>query len=366
MRKTIFIAGGHLTPALAVIEEIQRRNIPWDIVFVGRKLALEGEKAPSVEYQEIHRMGIPFLPLTTGRLTRTLTPLSFWSWFKIPVGFVQAFYYVLFKRPALIVSFGGYVALPVAVAAACLGIPVVTHEQTAVMGLANRIIGHFSRKIFLSFPKKSSTKHILTGLPIRSALFHPPQRPSFSVSPVLPLLYITGGSTGAVSLNERVFPIMGRLVSEWVVIHQTGQRSLPSAASVRDNLPADRKGRYLVAPYFSVSDVAWIYHHAAMVISRAGANTVGELAALGKVAMLIPLPWSGGNEQMNNAKFLEVAGSAMVISQNQATPERVLQRSALAMKRKPQMLAAAQKLKRRMVRNGAKRMVDELILLTGA
>ncbi len=340
-KHTIFITGGHVTPAIAVIEEIRKRKFPWQIIFVGRKNALEGEKSVSAEYDVITGMGISFLPLVAGRISRVLTPFSFLSLLKIPFGFLQASWYVLSHRPKLIISFGGYVAVPVAMAAAFFSIPVVTHEQTLRLGLANRIIGLFAKKVFYSF---------VTGLPMRQELFHPPAKPTFVVANNKPILYITGGSTGAVSLNERLAPLMKDLLDTWCIIHQLGQQSHREALG----------DTYITAPYFSTSDVAWIYKHATLIISRAGANTVWELAVLGKIALLIPLPWSAENEQLNNARWLADKGSAIVLEQKDATSERLKEVLDGMVKQKSELLAAAKTLQPDMPRDGAKRMVEEI------
>ncbi len=355
-QNTIFITGGHVTPAIAVIEEIRRQKLPWRIIFVGRKNALEGQTSVSAEHDEIVGMRISFLPLVAGRLTRILTPLSFGSLMKIPFGFLQAFWYVLSNRPKLVISFGGYVALPVVVAAVCFGIPVVTHEQTMRLGLANRIIGFIARKIFISFPGVSLGKTVVTGLPLRQELFYPPARPSFYISKNKPVLYITGGSTGSVSLNERLAPCIETLLSRWHVIHQTGKQSYKKGI---DDM-------YITAPYFQTRDVAWIYKHADLIISRAGANTVWELATLGKVALLIPLPWSAGGEQLVNARWFAAKGSAVVLEQKNATPEKLNEVLNDMMKKKAELLTAAKRLKTEMPTDGAKRMVDEIATMVAA
>ncbi len=356
MEKTIFITGGHVTPAIAVIEEIRKRKLPWRIVFVGRKQALEGEINASAEYNQISAMGIPFLTLMAGRLTRVLTTLSILSWLKIPFGFIQAFWYVASRRPRFIISFGGYLALPIVVAGTAFRVPTVTHEQTMQLGLANRIIGFFAKKIFVSFPTDKSQKIVVTGLPVRQELFHPPAKPSFAIPNKKRFLYITGGSTGASSLNEKLFPFIETLPATWCVIHQTGYHW-------ERREPTDT---YISAPYFQSSDVAWIYKHADLVICRAGANTVWELAALGKIALLVPLPWSASSEQLANARWLVAKGSATVLEQKDATPEKIKQTVDEMIEQKSQFLAAAKKLTHEIPTNGAKRMVDELVTTIAA
>lgn len=297
-QSTICITGGHLTPALAVIEEIKRQGFRWKMMFIGRREAFEGGGSPTQEERLVRALGVPFHALTTGRQGRSL--------FKVPVGFFQAFLLLVTHRPIAVLSFGGYVALPVVIAAWILGIPVVTHEQTENLGLTNRIIAPLTRRVIFARD---------CGIPIRRALFHPPTRPSFPIDTARPILYITGGSTGAHSLNALIFPIVFELVKTYTVIHQVGSGDISKAPL---------HGRYVVAEYFDVSDVAWIYNHASLVIGRAGANTVAEVAALGVPALFIPLPWAAGDEQKKNATKLASAGMAVVLDQKTLTGDSLL------------------------------------------
>ena len=322
---TLCITGGHATPALAVVEAVRQNHPDWEIVWIGRRFALEGTSLPAEEYRLVTSKHIRFLPLVAGRLARIFNAQAVVSLAKIPFGFFQAFWYCVREKPDCIVSFGGYVALPVAVAGWLLGIPVITNEQTRVPGVANRIIGLIARRVCVSFPESKvffpKEKTVETGLPLRKKLFHPSKTNSVSIEADTPLLYVTGGSTGAVSIKELLFPMVDLLTNEWSVVHQTGRVSFDHAVAVRQALPKVRQRRYMIKPYVSEDELAWMYAHARVVIARAGANTVGELAALGKVSVLIPLPWSSYQEQQANAKWLEQAGSAVVLDQRKMTSQ---------------------------------------------
>src|SRR3990172_7629361 len=140
----IVIAGGHLTPALSVIEELPKDT---DILYIGRKYAIEGDKAVSLEYQTITKNGIRFYVLKTGRIQRRLTRHSLSSFSKIPLGIGQSLYILKRFKPNVIVGFGGYVSFPVCIAGKILGIPIVIHEQTLEAGATNRVIGKIADKI---------------------------------------------------------------------------------------------------------------------------------------------------------------------------------------------------------------------------
>lgn len=289
----ICITGGHLTPALAVIEEIKCQGHRWNMVFLGRSQAFEAGESPTHERRLVEALGVAFYELTTGRGAGLC---------KVPIGFLQSLFLLLRYRPSAVLTFGGYVALPVAIAAWILGIPVVTHEQTGALGLTNGIIARFARRVLQASE---------SGVPLRRGLFSPSDRPSFAVDDTRPILYITGGSTGAQSLNALIFPIISKLTHTWTVIHQVGtfdKRKAPTPTS-----------RYVIAEYFDVADLAWIYHHAVLVIGRSGANTVAEVAAIGIPALFIPLPWAPAAEQIRNAQSLARIGAAVVVEQETLT-----------------------------------------------
>lgn len=357
MKKRILITGGHLSPALAVIEELKKSG-HWQISFVGRKYPLEGDKALSLEYQTIKKLGLPFLELKTGRLQRRFTRFTISSLLKIPLGFLQALFFVSKVRPDVILSFGGYIAFPIVVAAWLFKTVVVTHEQTMSPGLANRLIGYFSQKICVSWPENVKNfpkeKVVLTGNPIRKEVFN---HKSFALlrkrkehlgwwrgsdldssevksvfdttNENLPLIYITGGSLGAHAINEVVMEILPQLLAKYRVIHQCGDSTVyqdfEKLQATRYKLQVKLRKRYYLTKFIGLEDIGWVLHKADFVVSRAGANTITELLALGKPAILIPLPWAGGGEQAKNAQILKKLGSAEILPQEKLTPQTFFQ-----------------------------------------
>lgn len=365
MKPTIFICGGHVTPALALIEELTKRDAR--IVFAGRKYALEGSRQVSEEYRLVHDKRVQFLSLTAGRLQRKFTWQTIPSLLKIPVGLIQALFYTIRFHPAVIVSFGGYVALPVSLAGATLGIPVITHEQTRVIGLSNRIIGRIAKKICVTFPEMlkgiSKEKGVYTGLPIRREMFTPPSTASYRF-PDRPLLYIAGGSLGAKSLNDIVFQAIPKLTDTFTILHQVGRVNMEKATEVSHAL-SDKTERYIPVPYLSVNDLSWVLSRAAIYVGRSGANTVVELAALGKIAILVPLPWAAGNEQYVNAKWLEDNGGAMIVPQDSLTPESLVEHILSVWKDRQTYEKRAKKFSSLVPRDGARSMSTEVLSLIG-
>lgn len=323
----ICITGGHATPALAVIDIIKNRHPEWELMWVGRTVALEGRGVSSEEPRLVRDAGVPFYNINAGRFSRSFSFETILSLCKIPVGCIQSFFLLAKERPSLVCSFGGYVALPVATSAFLLGIPVVTHEQTHKPGLANRLIGSIARKIFVSHKETlqyvPKEKAVYTGLPIRPEIFDVPPVPSFPYVKNLPILYFMGGSTGAESLNEIIYQILANLLPRYAVVHQVGTLSYEKAIEIKETLGA-YKERYTPVAYLDTRDLAWVYNHLALAIGRSGANTVGELLALRKRAICIPLPWGGDNEQERNARGLVHEGLGMILPQNDATPDTLI------------------------------------------
>ncbi len=360
--KKILITGGHVTPALALIEELQLSHPEWDLVYIGRVTAIEGSPHASPEKVLVKKRGVRFLPITAGRLTRVFSIHSFISLLKIPVGFLLGLKYLLLEKPDLVVSFGGYIAFPVALAAYMLWVPIVTHEQTLSPGLTNRIIAKFARIICVSFEQTAHVfpirKTVVTGLPLRKEFLTVTKDKPQGIKNGENILYVTGGATGAVSLNAIIFQSIRRLLSGFVVVHQTGKISYPQAIRLREELPDNLKDKYVVQDYFDSAHAGWLMHHAKLVIGRSGANTVMELAVLKKRAILVPLPWSSGGEQMKNALWLKSLGLAEILPQDSATVDTL---AAMIDK-----LSAAQKMKidssslAQIPRDGAKRLSEQI------
>jgi len=330
----ILITGGHLTPALALIDHIHSSAPQVDVVFVGRLLNRETDEQPSQEKYEIERRTIRFIAFDAPKFQ--LQP--FWQ---IPlrlVKFSRAVMHALSilreEKPDVCVFFGSYVAVPVAVAAWILNIPSITHEQTRAAGIANQFISRLSKAIAISFPESSKyfppAKTHLTGNLLRKQLTSAARKPEwFSTSSSLPILYITGGSQGSEVINSTVCQILNRILRDWIVVHQCGASSThhryrDELLSTRSTLQRSYQDRYFIREWLTESELGWVYQHTALAISRAGANTTQELAQHQIPAILIPLPFSNHNEQEENTKPLVECGGAIVIRQHDLTPERLL------------------------------------------
>ena len=324
-KKLILLTGGHLTPALAIIPELQKNG--FEVHFAGRVNAMEGDTALSEEYKEITKLKIPFHKISTGRIQRTLTSHSLSSLFKIPLGIIQAEKLITNLKPDCILSFGGYMAVPISISAKIHGIPIVTHEQTVTLGLANRLISKLANLNLVSheeslkdFPKE---KTILVGNPIRKEVFDNikdllPKEFADKIGKY-PLIYITGGNQGSHAINNAVKKILPEILEKYLIINQTGSgknsEDFKFLSELKMALPESLKEKYLLYPYISSELIGTVLGNADLIISRSGANTISEITALKKVAILIPLPNSGGGEQLKNAQKLVEKGVAVILNQ---------------------------------------------------
>ncbi len=298
----ILISGGHLGPALALIDYLKKK-IKVDFVYVGKKY--DSKHTLSLEYKEIKKRGIRFYHLSTGRLTRIFNFQLLINALKIPLGIVNAFFILINEKPNSVINFGSYLGFPIGIVAILLRIPLYTHEQTIDPGLTNRILGRFSKKIFVAFEEAKKIfpekKTLVTGNLIKPSIFKIIKKP-FEIKKNKPVIYVTGGSLGSHSINLIIEKILPDLKKNFLIIHQTG-----SVKEFNDYQRlkkfADRS--YYPKEHFFDDEIGYVYSLADIVISRAGANTLFELIALKKPAILIPLPWSANKEQEKHAQFFE-------------------------------------------------------------
>lgn len=338
----ILLTGAHFTPAQAVIEELisinnssfqpgdgrlsnDQGNKPLEIVYVGRKTTREGDNSPSIESQILPKLGVKFISITTGRLQRSFSLFTIPSLLKIPVGIIQAFYILSTEKPDIIVSFGGYVALPLVLVGWLLSIPSIIHEQTLVSGLANKISAIFAKKIAITF--EGSTKGnnvVVVGNPLRKELINEP-KPTDEIKTFinkasnqkLPLIYITGGNQGSHVINQVVGEALGELLKKAFIIHQTGDSKFldfDKLSEIKKNLAEEK---YLIKKWVSVEDLSLILRKTDLCVSRAGVNTLYELAYFGIPTIAIPIPFLYQDEQTKNAKFFEKIGMVEIIAQKE-------------------------------------------------
>ena len=313
-------SGGHLIPALEAATALARRGARATVWYAQRR-----QTAPLARalIEEARRAAVDVDPIPVestafpwGRLRQCGR-----LWRLAQRGF-DAF------SPDVVVGFGGWVSIPVIMAARLRRISCVLHEQNVVLGRANRWLTRWADRIAVSFPETQraldGAPAVVTGLPVRSRIGRVPRAEGaarFGLDPARPTVLVLGGSQGARALNRLMMMMVTRLTPEerrtWQVIHLTGPTD---EAAVADAYAAGGVAAW-VAPSFVEMETA--YAQADLVIARAGASTVAELARCGKPAILIPYPFAGGHQRAN-ARLVEAIGGGVVLEEPGATPEQLL------------------------------------------
>lgn len=325
----ILITGGHLTPALAVIDYLQKNQPEVELVFVGRRYAQEATKQLSWEQKEVAARQIKFIDFHAAK-----TGQFRWSDFFTSV--TQAEKILKREQVTHVLSFGGYLALPFALAAKLRHLPLVTHEQTRVLGRANRVLGVLADQLALSFPETGgwlTYKSTVTGNPLRAQLWpsSPAPKPAWfhDDKSRRPWLYLTGGSQGSCALNQAILPIMEQLNCDYTIIHTVGRASKTNQPLAEiDDYCRQRQltlNHYYPRESLTAAELAYFYPRLKLAVSRAGANTVAELTAFKIPTLFIPLPHSNYNEQEKNARALVAVGAAQLLTQSELTPARLLE-----------------------------------------
>jgi UDP-N-acetylglucosamine--N-acetylmuramyl-(pentapeptide) pyrophosphoryl-undecaprenol N-acetylglucosamine transferase len=332
----IAITGGHLTPALAFIEYVQKTAPKVEFIFIGREFSQSNKSQKAREAIEVAAFKVPFADLDVPRFTHR-NPLNVLiDAVRYPFSIAQALQLVMRHRPTILVSFGGYLAVPVAIACWLTRIPVITHEQTVVGGSANQFIAKFSKYVALSFPESkkyfAGSKTKVVGNPIRNSLFgSSPERPNWiATQPTKPILFVTGGNQGSYFINTTIGHILPQLTRKYVVIHACGTSTTQlnykaELQSITKKLSANQQHNYYVRDWISQDELAWILQHTALAVSRSGANTVQELILNQIPAIFVPLPFAKNDEQHRNAQMVVKTGGAEIIAQNNLTPELLLE-----------------------------------------
>ena len=298
--------GGHVFPALAVADDLRARG--WRVVWLGARTGMEARLVP----QHGHEMAwVRFSGLRgKGWLARLLLPAN------LLVAFWQSLRAIRAHRPAVVLGMGGYIAFPGGMMAALLGRPLVIHEQNSIAGLANRVLAGVADRILTAFPG-ALPRSQLVGNPVRgdiAGVAPPAQRFAGRSGPLR--LLVVGGSLGAVALNDLVPQALALLPADSrpVVMHQAGAKHL-------DRLRATYAAAGVEASIVAfIDDMADAYAAADLVIARAGATTVAELAAAGVAAILVPFPFAVDDHQTTNAHYLADAGAAILVQQRDLRP----------------------------------------------
>jgi len=323
-------SGGHLFPALAVAQEIKKiikQNIYKIPLGEGTGVEFMFIGPETVGEELLIQANIQRRVIMAGKLRRYVSLQNIFDIFKIPVGIVQALWHLFFFMPNAVFSKGGYGSVPVVIAAWVFGIPVIIHESDAIPGLANKFCSALAQKIAISFPEstqffssKKKNKIALTGNPVREDLLNgnlEEAKKTFGLSGLKSVLLVLGGSQGAKMINDVISNSLPLLISRCEIIHQCGNNNYEE---IKKDMGNKQPPGYFLFPFLDVNQMKHAYAAANLVISRAGAGTIAEIATLGKPSILIPLPNSAADHQLKNAMSYAESGSAMIIDQMNLTP----------------------------------------------
>lgn len=317
--KTLMIAGGgtggHIYPAIAIAREYVSRDATRKVVFVGTERGLEKTIVP--------KAGFPLEFIDVGGLKGKGGLDLIRNIARLPLGFVQAWKLVGKHRPDAVLGVGGYSSGPVLVAAKLRGVPTIIHEANAFPGLANRVVARFVTAVAVAFsdalPRMKRADGVITGNPVRAEFFAASRRTPTAAGKRKLLIF--GGSQGSRVLNDAMTSallFLAKAKDQLEIVHQTGPNELPK---VQEAYRASAFSDARVVPYLDpiVDEIA----AADLVVCRAGAMTIGELAAIGRAAILVPFAAATNNHQELNARVVERAGGATVITEAELSPERL-------------------------------------------
>ncbi len=317
MKRIVLTGGGtagHVTPNIALIPGLKERG--YEIFYIG--------SYNGIEKKLMEDMNIPYYGISTGKLRRYFDLKNISDPFRVLKGIHEARQILKKIRPDIIFSKGGFVAVPVALAANKLKIPLLIHESDMTPGLANRICIPYAVKVCCNFPETRDSlpegKAFVTGTPIRQELLHGDAdagREFCGFNREKPVLMVIGGSQGSVFVNTKIREALPELLKNWQVVHLCGKGNLDDSL---DHTPGYRQYEYIkeqLPDLFAMADV---------VVSRAGANAICEISALAKPNLLIPLGTNASRgDQILNARSFEKQGYSMVLEEENLTEESLLE-----------------------------------------
>jgi len=329
--KIVFTGGGtagHIFPLLAILREIKKahRDLPeLEFFYVGPK--------DGYPLQLLAKEGAKIRIITTGKIRRYFSFKNFLDVFKMPVGFFQALFWLFISPPDLIFSKGGYASFPAVLASRILAIPIFLHESDSCPGMTARITSRWALEIFTSFQETEyfkKEKMIFVGNPVRTEILGGSKKEAkglLRLEGKKPLIGIIGGSQGAQSINNLILEILPELLGDFELVHQTGKKNYAQVKSEAKVLMSQvHKKRYHPIPFLNEKELRAVLGAADLIISRAGAGALFEIAASGKPAIIIPLPGSAQDHQAKNAYQYSKTGAAQVLEHENLKPHFFLER----------------------------------------
>lgn len=311
--------GGHLFPLVTVAKHLKKELATKG----GAQFLYIGPKG-KMEKEVMEKNGISQKTIATGKIHRYFTSKYFLDMFRIPFGVMQSLWALLWFTPDVVFAKGGFASVPVVIAAKLYNIPVLIHESDAVPGLANKFLGSIANKVVISFERARMyfppSKTVLSGIPVKDDAIGGNKEEGRKVlnlhKEVKPVIFFIGGSLGAQIINERVLLLLPELLKKYQVVHQTGRTHYDFVAQ-----EAQRQGHKIGhSDYHPIAfigeELKHIFALADIVVSRAGATAIFEIAANEKPSILVPITKSANNHQRINAYEVSKTGGAVAIEES--------------------------------------------------
>jgi UDP-N-acetylglucosamine--N-acetylmuramyl-(pentapeptide) pyrophosphoryl-undecaprenol N-acetylglucosamine transferase len=371
-------SGGHVSVASGLIEGIKRRypELYKNLVYVGGDLGMVGEEyGNSIEQRKFKNSEFKVRYIRAGKLQRSFSLSSIKLLLRTVLGLIDSFKILNEEKPDLIFSTGGFVTVPVCLVGMIKKIPIYLHEQTATIGLANKIVGKFAEKIYISF--ESSQKYFkgknvkLVGNIVRETITN------FDISKVdsdirniatdntrYPLIYISGGGLGSHIINQKIVEEIEQIVSGYRVILQTGYnqnyKDYEKAIEIKNKLSKDKQEMFLPIKFINEESIGYVYHNIDFFVGRAGANTVYEIGLLQKPSLFIPIPWVANNEQFENAKVLQDLGLSEILDEDTFKKADIKSTIDLYIDKLPRPKLNREELKEKFPNNAIEKVLNDL------
>ncbi|MEO5986715.1 MAG: UDP-N-acetylglucosamine--N-acetylmuramyl-(pentapeptide) pyrophosphoryl-undecaprenol N-acetylglucosamine transferase [Candidatus Limnocylindria bacterium] len=354
--------GGHIYPALAVARALRDARPGAELDYIGGVRGFERNLVASHPLRSqlsYHELVVRSLRTSGASVHAVLDPA------RLAASVPQAWWLLGRLRPAALFTTGGYLALPLVLAARSRGIPTLVWEGNVVPGRATRAIGRFATRVAVSFPPTLDAfpgNSFVSGTPIRSfdGIDRAAARHALGLDPDDRLLLVFGGSQAVARLNQSTFGALERLLADWHVLHLAGEAGMADAGAARQSLPDDLRPRYTAEP-FVTDRMADVLVAADLVVGRAGSSTCAELAAAGLPSILVPYPYAGAHQRYN-ASYMADEGAALMVPDAEFDADRLV-REATALRddaRRDAIASAARRLGRA---DAAAVLADELIAL---
>lgn len=324
--------GGHIFPLVAIVRELKKMlpNELLEIYYIGPKDSL------SEKYMKNEQVEVKYI--YTGKMRRYFGGKAVLEnlidvFFRVPIGIIQAFFYLYILSPDLIFGKGGYGSFPVILTAKIFQVPVILHESDAILGAANQFLQKLSTEIFTSFPKTEkviSNKMFVVGNPVRQEILKGSKEKAkevFKLTGEKPTILILGGSQGSERINDLFLSTASPFLENFQVIHQCGEGSYKQVlAETKAVIKEELKKNYYLTPFLNEEDLSHAYALTDLVVSRAGSGSIFEIAAVGKGGVLLPLPEAAQHHQVKNAYSYASTGSGVVFEEENMSPHFFLEK----------------------------------------